>query len=397
MSVNQPGEMIICCNTYKSSPIKKDNGQTWKLKDIYDPLEYFNSKHYKEIRKDMLQGKEPEYCKKCYDIERNGGRSIRQNSLDENNIDSLLDKTDLVTGEIKELTLSYVHFMWGNKCNLKCKMCDPNSSDQLIEEFRQMGIPHYNYNYIASLNDNWSYEKNKIILEKIAPYIRILNVTGGEPLINNDFLEFCYYLNVNGYSRNINLAFHTNLTVLPSKFVETWKNFANITVKISIDATEKDYEYIRYPGKWNTIEKNITKLIEIADNIPKFGVEFHTVFSSFNAHAIPNLIKYLLKIQSKKFLNFPNTLLVTGPAYADSRCLPIYVKKQIEKECLEIIQELPEVNNRKVHHCISNLKSNIKFMLSENLNQNQFNDFNNKQDKLRTIKTKDVIHWYNND
>lgn len=393
MSANQQGEMIICCNTYESSPMKKNNGNVWQLKDITDPLEYFNSNHYKEIRLGMLQGEEPEYCKKCYDIERNGGRSIRQNSLDENKIDSLLEKTDLDTGEIKELTLSYVHFMWGNKCNLKCKMCDPHSSDQLIEEFRQMGIPHYNYNYIASLNDNWSYENNIIILEKIAPYIRVLNVTGGEPLINNDFLEYCYYLNDNGYSKNIKLSFHTNLTVLPSKFVETWKNFASITVKISIDATEKDYEYIRYPGKWNIIKKNITELVEIADKIPQLGVEFHTVFSTFNAHAIPNLIKYLLKIQSRKFLNFPNTLLVTTPDYADSRCIPVDVKKQIEKECLEIIQQLPEVDNKRIQHCIDNLKSNLKYMLSDNFSQTQFYKFNTSQDILRTIKTEEVVFW----
>lgn len=396
MSAEQHGKMIICCNTYESSFMKKNDGTVWNLKDITNPLEYFNSEHYKEIRKEMLQGKEPKYCKKCYDIERNGGKSMRQVSLGRYKIDTLLEKTDLVTGELKELLLSYVHFMWGNKCNLKCKMCDPNSSDQLLEEFNEMKIWNGNLDSTA-IQVNWSYEKNKIILEKITPYVRELNVTGGEPLINNDFLEYCHYLNDNGYSKNIDLGFHTNLSVLPSKFVNTWKNFSKINVKVSIDAIEKDYEYIRYPGKWNTIEKNINKLIDITDTIPNVVVEFHTVFSSFNAHAIPNLIKYLLQIQSHKFLNFPNTLLVTSPIYADSRCIPVTVKQQIEKECLEIVHNMPEIKNLRIQDCIKNLKSNIQYMLSENLNQKRFNEFNYNQDKLRDVKTEEVIHWYKND
>jgi hypothetical protein len=31
-----------------------------------------------------------------------------------------------------------------------------------------------------------------------------------------------------GYSKNINLAFHTNLTVLPSKIIDVWKHFMGI-------------------------------------------------------------------------------------------------------------------------------------------------------------------------
>lgn len=396
MAANQRGEMIICCNTYQNSPIRQDNGQIWKLKDIKDPLNYFNSNHYKQIRKEMLEGKEPEYCKKCYDIERNGGRSIRQNSLDEINIEKLLEKTDSSTGEIKELTLNYVHFMWGNKCNLKCKMCDPHSSDQLITEFKQMGMLQYNYNQIETFSLDWSFEKNKTVLEKIAPYIERFNVTGGEPLVNNDFLEYCYYLNDSGYSKNIKLSFHTNLTVLPTKFTDTWKNFHSVTVKVSIDATEDDYEYIRYPGKWNIVEKNINKLKELTEIIPKLGVEFHTVFSSFNAHAIPKLIRYLLLIKSNKILNFPNTLLVTNPDYADSRCIPSSVKKQIESECLNIIESIREEVNPRIQHNINNLKSNIKFMLSTDIDQKSFNVFNLKQDKFRNIKTENVIQWFTN-
>jgi molybdenum cofactor biosynthesis enzyme MoaA len=259
MSAHLDGEMIVCCNTYDKGNIKQDDGTHWTLKDIDDPLTYFNSNDYKKIRLEMLNGVEPDICKKCYDIERNGGHSIRKNTLNEYDIKELVNKTDTSTGELQELTLNYVHFMWGNKCNLKCKMCGPDASNQLIEEFRAMGMKVADN--VDDINLEWSFESNRPLLEKIAPYISILNVTGGEPLINNDFLDYCNYLTEKGYSKNIRLSFHTNLTVMPGKFVDTWKDFKWVNAKLSIDAIEQDYEYIRYPGKWSIVSKNIQNIL----------------------------------------------------------------------------------------------------------------------------------------
>ena len=392
MSAHLNGEMIICCNTYNRENIKKDDGTVWKLKDIEDPLVYFNSNDYKKIRLQMLEGEEPEICKKCYDIERSGGHSIRQNTLTEYNIEELVDKTDTSTGELQELTLDYVHFMWGNKCNLKCKMCGPDASNQLIDEFKAMGM-HVSDD-AEGLSLEWSFESNRTVLEKIAPYIGILNVTGGEPLINNDFLDYCKYLSEHGYSKNIRLAFHTNLTVMPGKFVDTWKNFKWVNAKLSIDAIEEDYEYIRYPGKWNIISQNIKDLISITDDLPHVNVEVHTVFSSFNAHALPNLLNYLAAIDHPRFVNFPNTLWVTWPRYADSRCLPEDIKKQITEECLAIIDQYPSERSQQISNNISNLISNLKTMNETNHSRDGFIKFNKLQDQHRSVKTENIITWY---
>ena len=392
MSAHLDGEMIICCNGYDKGNIKQDNGLPWTLKDIEDPLVYFNSNDYKKIRLEMLNGEEPEICKKCYDIERNGGHSIRQNTLNEYNFDELILKTNIDTGELQELTLDYVHFMWGNKCNLKCKMCGPDSSNQLIEEFKAMGMDVGNN--VDTINLEWGFESNRTLLEKIAPHISILNVTGGEPLINNDFLDYCKYLTEQGYSKNIRLAFHTNLTVMPSKFVDTWKDFKWVNAKLSIDAIEEDYEYIRYPGKWNIVSQNIKDLISITDDMPHVSVEVHTVFSSFNAHAIPNLLNYLTAIEHPRFINFPNTLWVTWPRYADSRCLPINIKKQITDECLAIIENYSGEKSHQVKNNISNLISNLKTMNESDYGQELFIKFNRMQDQHRLVKTENTIKWY---
>lgn len=394
MSSHLDGTMLLCCNTYSKASIKKNNSQeVWKLTDVTNPLEYFNSDDYKKIRLDMLNGREPEICKKCYDTERNGGHSIRQNTFHEADFDELISKTNTETGELNELTLDYAHFMWGNKCNLKCKMCSPDASNQLIEEFKALNrkMPNDVDQYIKT----WDFNSNRPLLEKIAPHLKRMNVTGGEPLINNDFLEYCKFLTDQGYSKNMHLAFHTNLTVMPTKFIESWKNFNRVTVKLSIDAIDEDYEYIRYPGKWSIIKDNLENLIKLTDNVSNINVEVHTVFTAFNAHAIPRLIDFLTSINHPNFLNFPNTLWVTQPPYSDSRCIPRKAKEKITQDCMSVIEKLSTVEDQRIQNNINNLMANLKAMNEEEISPEKFIKFNLAQDVLRTVQTKNILPWWN--
>ena len=395
MSSHFEGDMIICCNTYdtETAKIKDENGNNWNFKNIENPLTFFNTEDYKKIRKQMMDGEEPERCKKCYDIERLGGTSIRQNSLREFDIGHLLEHTNKETGEIDSVQLQYVHLMWGNKCNLMCKMCDPMASDQLIEEYERLETKK-DISFYKNINLNWDYELIEPILKAIAPYIKILNVTGGEPLINNEFLKYCQYLVNEGFAKDIKLAFHTNLTVLPTKIVEVWKHFKSVDCKVSVDAAYEDYEYIRYPGKWKTIEKNVKELTEIAKDVPELYVTFFTVFTAFNVHGIPKLIDYLCTYDfgSLKNVNpFPNTLMVTHPYYGDSKLIPANFKVKITEE----LEALCEKYKKDTYQAAINmLKANLITMNSKHLKSDHFYNFVIQQDLQRTISSKNIIPWY---
>jgi MoaA/NifB/PqqE/SkfB family radical SAM enzyme len=390
------GEMILCCNTYTKGTIFRDDGTPWNIDNIANIKDYFNSEQYNQIRLQMLQGEKPNICNSCYDIEKNGGTSERQNSYKLiENLESVVNNTDSETGKIKEIDVKSVHLMWGNKCNLKCKMCHPYASNQLIEEFIKMDkIP--NDNKFEELNLHWDFKKNENILKELSPYIHILNVTGGEPLINNDFISYCRYLIDTGHSKNIILSFHTNLTVVPKKFLPIWKEFKYVVVKISIDAIEDDYEYIRYPGKWSVVSKNIKEILEISKELDNLSIEVHSVFSSFNAHAIPKLVDYFSKFAYKKFINFPNFIPVHNPDYADAQLIPKYYKTIIEQQITESINKIVS-NHNQIQKNILTLKSNISRMFEKDLDLLPFYNFNKEQDKLRTIKTKDIVPWYNRD
>jgi pyruvate-formate lyase-activating enzyme len=257
-------------------------------------------------------------------------------------------------------------------------------------------------NFISStaefdeINLGWEFEKNKKILEDISPHIRILNVTGGEPLINNDFLNYCKYLIDQDHAKNINLAFHTNLTVLPEKFVELWNKFKGVTVKISIDAVGDDYEYIRYPGKWSVVDKNIKELANISKESSNIGIETHAVFSSFNAHAIPALIEYMSQFDSKTFNSFPNTIQIHNPISANPQCIPTYAKNKIYSDCVSAVNKFKTAFKHQdmLSTRIDNLSANLKYMLEKDIDPDHFYNFIKIQDQFRTTNGKNIISWH---
>jgi hypothetical protein len=128
--------------------------------------------------------------------------------------------------------------------------------------------------------------------------------------------------------------------------------------------------------------------------MPHVNIEVHTVFSSFNAHALPNLLKYLTAIEHPRFVNFPNTLWVTWPQYADARCLPVNIKQQVADECLAFINQYSGEKSHQVKNNISNLISNLKTMNEVHYDQKLFVKFNKLQDQHRSVKTENIINWY---
>lgn len=392
-SANTDSSMRVCCNTDNGGYIHKNDGTRWHLKDITDPLVYYNSKQLKTIRKEMLQGVRPKICNKCYTLEDNGGTSVRKTLLNVYSFDEIVKNTNIETGELSQANVLSIDFSWGNKCNLKCKMCAPSSSDQLLDEFRQMNLIS-NVSWHTGINLNWNFADHKNLLEKLAPTVEEILVTGGEPLVNNEFYDFCVFLVEKGYSKKIRLKFHTNLTVTPKKFIDIWKEFAVVRPNISIDAIGDLYEYIRFPGKWNVVSQNIEDLISIADTMDMI-IDVHTVFTTFNVHGLPDLIKYFSKFQSNNISAFPYTIWVLSPYYANAQSLPIDVKEKIEYDCLEAVKDfegkfLDDWSKEK----IKLLKANLKLMKEQQLDIDRFYKFVDVQDSLRGIYSKDIIPWY---
>lgn len=87
-----------------------------------------------------------------------------------------------------------------------------------------------------------------------------LYITGGEPLINERVSEILEHLVETGASSHIHLELSTNCTAVNAGDIERIKKFRRVELLLSLDAVGSDYEYIRFPARWSTVEANVRKL-----------------------------------------------------------------------------------------------------------------------------------------
>ena len=128
--VHMSGSVRLCCATMENATDKKGN----RIHMNNDSLQKtWNSDYMKEARLKMKNGEVLKACTKCVDQEARGYKSMREENNKEEYIKNLNDD-----GSMDTMPHSMeLHF--GNVCNLKCKMCGQDYSNQIGKEILQIG------------------------------------------------------------------------------------------------------------------------------------------------------------------------------------------------------------------------------------------------------------------
>lgn len=129
------GTITPCCITDmkdSASTAATDHDEAQHLflsKDSLDSIA--NSKKFKKLRKDMMNGEFSSLCQKCYKYEAAGVESKREVSNREYGkyLEECIENTDS-TGHIKDVNYRYIELRLGSVCNLKCVTCNPFSSNR---------------------------------------------------------------------------------------------------------------------------------------------------------------------------------------------------------------------------------------------------------------------------
>ncbi|MHA1269837.1 MAG: radical SAM protein [Candidatus Helarchaeota archaeon] len=156
-----------------------------------------------------------------------------------------------------------------NKCNLKCYFCSWNSVFS-------------NGNFIPPT------QFYKLIKEAVDLGLEDLHLTGGEPTLHPNLLNFIKFCT--DYSINIRLQ--TNGFLLNEDFLNKLKNAGLHKIMFSLDGDEKTHDYIRGKGSF----KKVITAIESAKNIG-FEVRINTVICHENIMKVKKILHYIYKIK----------------------------------------------------------------------------------------------------
>jgi MoaA/NifB/PqqE/SkfB family radical SAM enzyme len=377
-----------CCEVRSEHFYWIDKSKNNKKENVID--EYWNSDYIKDIRKAMLENKPHDACKTCYSIEKTTGYSHREiyfNYLNKNYNDDVKFNIDTGNEFNNPLTLDYRP---SNLCNLKCRMCGPQSSSEWAKEIKNNISSKYkdlekmsdgkpvhmmtgdsSFNYERELNFDDQYKN--LPLENI----RRANFLGGEPLLNEEIFEIMSYWAQIGKSDSIRIQITTNGTGFQKRWLDLFSKFKRLKVIVSADGIEEIFDYIRTNANWEKVKENIQLLLQIKNINVSFSYTVQ-MYNAFHFISILNFLKqwkeeYQLK-ESPVFENVHQDFLSTG-------LLDQNDYDEIKNELLKY-----KIDNIIMAEEVDELLSRIQFDRYRDILETErkyFIDYTNKLDEVR--------------
>lgn len=292
------GQVSHCC--MQKSLFKKTD---WT--DVSDLNEFYrNNEVLQNVKLALDYGVEHPACSSCWEYESAYNSSMRTDNL-------------YYTGnEDTTLGITHVDLRLTNKCNLQCKMCFPEDSDQifnLIKELNNNGIDTPLDKYVPSQhNHNIDNLLNGIVK---LPNLKTVRLACGEPFIMPEVDEFLSKL-IESQKTDITIELVSNCTSVKTKILEKLEKFKTIFIGCSIDGVGDTLEYQRYPAKWKNIESNFIKLYNskcIVSLTPCIGI--------LNYLDLPRLFEW-----SKNFNVWTAYNEITEPNFMNFRYIPQYAR-----------------------------------------------------------------------
>lgn len=292
LATNAQGELRVCCNsTPGPNVIRKDDGSPYTLYND-DLQEAWNSKDYQKIRFEFLNSKRPNMCKRCFSEEDAGVKSARQFA------NQKWGETGMFLPHT-EFNIRYVDLRLGNLCNLKCRMCNPWASNQWVKEWADV-YPQEIEDIEGLANVTWpEVERTWKNLYEIVETVEQIYLTGGEPTIIKEQIRLLQYCIDNNFAKNIKLKYNTNLTNIPQKLTDLWKQFKTVQLNCSIDAHGELDRYIRYPSSWQKVEENFNTIRQF-ENVE---IEIHCTVQMYNILYLDKFLDWCKDYQDKIYFN----------------------------------------------------------------------------------------------
>lgn len=408
IEIGPTGDYKICCLANFNNDYGMAHDKDGKVMNVltHSIEEAINSETHKEHRRQLRDNIKVKRCRNCYDSEESTkgldgwgnehskkyGRSKRQRVLAGTTqqipeyvswatADQYTSEDGTTTSKVVNLDLRF-----GNLCNQKCIMCNPEFSSlwyddhaALFGEDKPIKIGD-NKTYKLEKDSRGKYELNYTKwwespiwwerLDSIAPSLRHIYFTGGEPLLVPAMQEIMDKLIAGGYAKDIILRFDTNLSAINKKVIDKFKHFKKIHLCVSVDDVEERYELIRYPGNYNNLLSNIQKLI---DN----NIEIHYISCCIGVASIYSMVR-VIDLAERLGVTAEFRFL-EGPWHLDIRSLP----KSAKQEIIDFYKNLPgDANRQKWYTAITRLLT--KYMETERIDRlTKFVSIMDKLDKLR--------------
>ena len=227
----------------------------------------------KQIRRDMLDNKFPNNCSDCYVKEQHHKTTNFDNISNRlYHIKILKDSPFKLYKDEHKFELQQMDLRWRNTCNFACVYCDPVFSS-VWAKFE--GVPDKMTN--KSMDETFLFVKQNI------KNLKTIYMAGGEPFLIKENLKIIDLIKKE--NPDLLLRINTNLSILTPKIYNQLKELKNVHWIVSAEATGKKFNYIRWPGNYQTLIQNIKKIQQLPHKV--------SINMTWNLLCVSNIIDFI--------------------------------------------------------------------------------------------------------
>jgi MoaA/NifB/PqqE/SkfB family radical SAM enzyme len=337
MMVTNEGKVRLCC---RSEVNVTSEGRDLSL-HAATLGQIWNSDYFRSVRYRMLLGLDVEDCLQCYATEAGGATSLRQvmnaflaSRLDGTGEEGLLKRTEDCLGRDSDMPFpSALHLWLGNHCNLKCRMCSPMFSSKIAAD--EVHAAWFSGHKGAAV-----YECQENVFEEIfqhAERVKLIQFSGGEPFIHRTFRDMLRKLVETGDAAHIELYIATNGMTYSGELSSLLARFSSVELGISVDGLGALQEYIRFPSKWEALERNI--FLFQKDEIP---ISIRPTPQAYNAFGLLDLARWC----DTHGIQFVLDNILLAPEFLSLDMLPEAVVRKALQDWEEYLQAECGEDNR---------------------------------------------------
>ena len=242
LNSNTEGSVKLCCSINENIHATDENNNELNF-GTHGVEEIWNSQYMKDVRKQMLNGERPKACDVCWKLEDSGIQSSRQSAFGELKACAMPKEYQSVNPPLPQS----LELRLGNFCNLRCNSCWSLSSDRIADERRRIQLKddslpswlrkEWDDELALEKQADWLWwESDEFVnsIKKLAPKLKRLYLTGGEPTLIKRNIEIMQMI-LDAGNTDCYIALTTNLTQWNEVFYNTMSRFNHGGIQISID------------------------------------------------------------------------------------------------------------------------------------------------------------------
>jgi len=329
-----------------------------------------------QVRATMDQKKTHPACWRCYQEEDRGHISERIRGLVHYKFDQLedFDRTGFKPSEVE------IGVKFSNLCNLGCRSCDSYDSSTFEKiTKRPKSTPDISQD-LSEVPEYWNVLLENIKKKNQTTDQLIIHPIGGETFLQPGFHKLLDWLIEQGIAQTSKLRVTTSFaTITSDELAEKFKQFHKVELLASIDSVGENYHHVRWPAKFEKVERNLEILTRLyQENPKKFPITgIMPIFSLNNVFYLNEILDFWADwIETTRVPIHMNTIHLYRPVFLAVDILPVYYRKYL----IDILEKCQEHRffdrTTKISSTYEYIISTIKILNNnDTANEDSFSDY----------------------